>query len=352
MATTSNREGATARKLTVIPTSWGLAGRLALAELERRDIDAKPLLRHCGLTPDAFAQRRRVSVASQIEFLEMASHAAGDEWLGLSLAESFDLRELGMLYYVAASSRTLGDALRRIERYVRVGNEALVARLRSGSRCRVSISYAGVPRHKDRHQIEFLTFVLLRLCRHCVGQRIMPLGASFIHHRSGDIGEVQRRLGCEVQFDAHADELRFDSAVLALPLVGEDHFLNELMVESCEEALEGSYLSASAFCTVVENAIAPLLPHGEARAKTISRSLGLSERTFARRLSAEGLTFAELLDQLRRELAVRYLEEPDIQVSQVAWLLGFHHPSAFSHACNRWFGKSPSAYRRSLNDMG
>lgn len=340
---------AMARDLAGIPTSSGLAGRLALAELERRGIDAKPLLRHCGLTPVAFAQRRRVSAASQMEFLEMASDAAGDAWLGLSLADSFDLRELGMLYYVAASSHTLGEALRRIERYVRVGNEALVARLESGSWCCVSLSYAGVPRHKDKHQTEFLFVVLLRLCRQCVGQRIVPIGASFIHHRADDIAQIQRRLGCEVQFNAHADELRFDAAVLALPLIGDDRFLNELMVENCEEALKARSLRASAFCTTVQNAIAPLLPHGEARAKAIANSLGLSERTFARRLSAEGLTFAELLDQLRRELAVRYLKEPDLQVSQVAWLLGFHHPSAFSRACNRWFGKSPSAYRRSFD---
>ena len=81
----------------------------------------------------------------------------------------------------------------------------------------------------------------------------------------------------------------------------------------------------------------------------VSRSLGLSERTFARRLASEGLSFGAVLDELRRDLAVRYLEEPGLQISQIAWLLGFHQASAFSHATRRWTGKTPSQYRRGLS---
>ena len=97
---------------------------------------------------------------------------------------------------------------------------------------------------------------------------------------------------------------------------------------------------------MVENIVAPLLPHAEAQAKTIATKLGLSERTLARRLTAEGLSFGEILDSMRRDLATYYLEDPNLQVSQIAWLLGFQQPSAFSHACRRWTGKSPSQYRR------
>jgi AraC-like DNA-binding protein len=95
----------------------------------------------------------------------------------------------------------------------------------------------------------------------------------------------------------------------------------------------------------LENAIAPLLPHGKARAEEISRKLGMSERTLARRLSSEGLTFARVLDELKIDLAKRYLQEEDLPVSEVAWLLGYREPSALTHACNRWFGKSPREIR-------
>ena len=117
------------------------------------------------------------------------------------------------------------------------------------------------------------------------------------------------------------------------------------MVKNCEDAIAARAPSISPFRTEVVNIIAPLLPHAEARAKTVAHRLGLSERTFARRLDAEGLSFGEILDQIRRDLAVQYLEE-NLRASQIAWRLGFQQPSAFSHACRRWTGKSPSEFRR------
>lgn len=334
------------RRLVAIPTAAGLAARLAAAELERRNIDPARLLTRAGLSAAALDRRDRISVVSQIEFLQLASQEVGDDLFGFSLAEKVDLRELSMLYYVAASSDRLGDALRRLERYVCVGNEALVARIHTGTVSRVGLSYIGVPRHLDRHQMEFFTLVVLRLCRQLVGRMLVPLAVSFVHHRSDDVQRVRRLLGCEVEFDAHADELSFDGALMDLPLVGADPFLHELMLKSCEEAIAVRTANVSPFRTVVENAIAPLLPHAEAQAKVIAKRLGLSERTFARRLAAEGLSFGEILDELRRDLAVSYLEEPKLQISQIAWLLGFRQQSAFSHTCRRWTGKTPSEHRR------
>jgi AraC-like DNA-binding protein len=334
------------RGLTATPMAVGLAARLAMAELQRQNIDPAPLLTRCRLSMAGLANDNRISVISQMNFLDAVSKASGDDWIGLTLGEDFDLRQLGMLYYVGASSHRLGDALRRLVRYVRAGNEALVVRTQLGKACRIGLTYAGVPRHKDQHQMEFFAVALLRLCRQFVGQKIAPLAVSFVHHRSGDLRRVTRLFGCAVQFGADSDEISFDADVTEFPLVGDDPFLNELMLKNCEDAIAVRASNVSPFRTVVENIIAPLLPHAEAQAKTVAGRLGLSERTLARRLTAEGLRFGEILDDMRRDLATHYLDEPDLQISQIAWLLGFHQPSAFSHACRRWVGKSPLEYRR------
>ena len=336
-----------ARTLTAVPTAGGLATRLAVAELERRGIDPNPLLARAGLSAISLDRGGRVDVRSQIAFLELAAQRVGDEFLGLTLAEQFDLRELGMLYYIASSSHRFGDALRRLERYVQVANQALVVRLHNGTNYRIELAYTGVPRHLDRHQMEFHAMAVVRLCRQLVGQRISPLGANFVHHRSGDLHRVRKLMGCDVQFGAQTDDLSFDPALLDRTLTGEDPFLNRLMVEDCERALADRPGNVSPFRTMVENIVAPLLPHAEANAKEVARSMGMSERTFARRLAAEGLNFRIILDELRRDLAVGYLEERQLQMTQIAWLLGFQQPSAFSHACRRWTGKSPMNFRRS-----
>ena len=249
-----------------------------------------------------------------------------------------------MLYYVAASSERLGDALKRLDRYERIANEALDLRIVKGPGGRVGLFYDGVPRHADRHLMESFAVALVRLCRQLVGRKIVPLSASFMHHRA-DGRKIQQYLGCEVSFDAHVDEIRFDASVMDLPLVGYDPYLNDLMVKSCDEANAARTSSANAFRTAVENTIRPLLPHGEAQARTVAQKLNLSERTFARRLAAEGLSFGEILDQMRRDLALRYLEQ-NLRASDITWRLGFQQPSAFSHACRRWTGKSPQEYRK------
>jgi AraC-like DNA-binding protein len=307
------------------------------------------LLARAGLSAVATNHDGRIDVRSQIEFLEQASRTLGDDFLGLNLAEQFDLRELGMLYYVAASSHCLGDALRRLERYAHAANHALILRMHKGSTFRLALSYAGVPRHLDRHQMESFALTLVRLGRQLVGHRISPLVANFVHQRSGDLRRARSLLGCDVNFGADSDELIFDPALLDRTLVAADPFLNRLMVENCEQAMAARPTNVGPFRTIVENTIAPLLPHAEASAKKVAGSLGLSERTFARRLAAEGLSFGAILDDLRRDLAIRHLEEPGLQISQIAWLLGFHQPSAFSHAARRWTGKTPSQYRRGLS---
>jgi AraC-like DNA-binding protein len=95
----------------------------------------------------------------------------------------------------------------------------------------------------------------------------------------------------------------------------------------------------------VENAIVPLLPHGHARIGTIAAELGVSRRTLARRLAAEGLTFRKVLDDLRFDLTKRYLREEDLPISEIAWLLGYRETSALNHAFKRWTGRTPTRGR-------
>ena len=71
----------------------------------------------------------------------------------------------------------------------------------------------------------------------------------------------------------------------------------------------------------------------------------MSERTLSRKLAEEGVTFPEILQELKASLARRYLEEEPLSISKIAWLLGFEEVSSFSHACRRWLGKSPREFR-------
>jgi AraC-like DNA-binding protein len=332
--------------LASIPTAQGGLSRIAIARLKRADVPVDSVLRRVGLTPEVIADpEERLSVRSQITLLDEAAIILKDDCLGFTLAREFEPREIGLLYYVMASSQTLGDALKRVARYSQITNEALVVRYQEGNRLIINLSYSGVPRHSDRHQIEFCMFAVLRICRVLTGRRLIPQHFSISHHRSGAISEMARFVGTKLEFGADADEFTLGVDARELPLIHSDPYLNDVLLKYCEAALADRRADTSQLRTRVENAISSVLPHGKVLMGDVARSVGMSERTLARKLSDEGLNFTEIHQQLRRDLAVRYLHDRKLHVSKIAWLLGFQEVSAFTHAFKRWTGKTPSQMR-------
>jgi hypothetical protein len=121
-----------------------------------------------------------------------------------------------------ASSQTLGEALKRLARYGNVTNEALVFGYREGHRLIINLSYSGVPRHSDRHQIELCMFAVLRNCRLLTGQKLVPQHFSIAHYRSEAIPEMARFVGTEVEFGADRDEIALNLDARELPLIHSD----------------------------------------------------------------------------------------------------------------------------------
>jgi AraC-like DNA-binding protein len=334
-------------ELASVPMAGGGLARLAIARLESAGVPVTPLLRRAGLTREMIADpEERLSVRSQIAFLEEAANALRDHYLGFTLARDFDPRDLGLLYYVMASSQTLGDALKRVARYSKITNEAIVVGYREGNNLAIDLSYSGVPRHSDVHQLEFCMFGVLRMCRMLTGRKLVPQHFCISHHRSEGIPEITRFVGTRVEFSAKKDEFTLPVDARELRLIHSDSRLNDLLIKYCEAALSDRRCDKSQFRTRVENAISTLLPHGRALVEDVARALGMSKRTLARRLSEDGLNFTEIFQQLRHDLALRYLNDRQMHVSKIAWLLGFNDVSAFTHACKRWTGKAPSEMRR------
>jgi len=100
----------------------------------------------------------------------------------------------------------------------------------------------------------------------------------------------------------------------------------------------------SPFRAEVEKRLEPLLASGEVGIERLARDLGCSRQTLYRRLKAEGITYEQLLDGLRRRLALRFMRE-GLAVKDAAYRLGFSDPAAFSRAFKRWTGSSPSGHR-------
>lgn len=151
--------------------------------------------------------------------------------------------------------------------------------------------------------------------------------------------------GRAVDQGAASDMLEFSNAAVAAPLLTADPKLLKALEPFCDMAAK-ERTASDTVRALVEKEVEKLLPHGKAQKRTVARAFGMSTRTFSRTLAVEGTTYEEVVDQLRRSLALQYLKEPGMSLSQIAWLLGYEGSTSFNHAFRRWTGSSPSVVHK------
>jgi AraC-like DNA-binding protein len=342
----------------MLPTVTGFAARQAIEALRKHGIATAPLLHRAGLSGrdltagDDTLLHHRISAAGQGRFLDYAAVAIDDGAFGLHLAEQADPRNAGILFYVASGAKDVHEALTLFARYFRIVNEAVHLKLlRSPEGLAVEVEFVGVPRHSVRHNVEFGIAVILKALREMADRIIRPKRVAFVHPRNSDLQDFERFYGCHVEFGRASNEsvssdlLEFSNATLRSPLVTADTKLLEALRPFCDMAAKERNTSAGTLRAAVENEVEKLLPQGKANARAVAKALALSVRTLSRRLADEGTSYGEVVDQLRRTLALQYLKEPGMSLSQIAWLLGYEGSTSFNHAFRRWTGRAPSAAR-------
>jgi AraC-like DNA-binding protein len=340
------------------PTVTGLGAKQAIAELQRRGVATAPLLRRAGLSELDLAARsgspigHRVSAEAQAKFLDYAAEAMDDSAFGLHLAEQTDPRDAGILFYIASGAKNFGEALALFERYFRIVNEAVRLKLtRTREGLAAEVEFVGLPRHVVRQNAEFGISVILKALREIAGRGVHPTRAAFVHARNSDLREFERFYCCFVEFGRAASEgalsdlLEFSNEALAIPLTTADAKLLKALQPFCDMATKERKTAAGTLRAAVENEAERLLPHGKATMQMVAKALALSVRTLSRRLADEGTTYAGVLDELRRSLALQYVKDPGMSLKQIAWLLGYEGSTSFNHAFKRWTGQSPSVAR-------
>ena len=148
-----------------------------------------------------------------------------------------------------------------------------------------------------------------------------------------------------LQFGATFNGFVFDAGLLEVRLPGADPGLHGVLRRHGDALLE-ALPKGDKVADKLRKLISQELSHGEPSASFAAHSLHMSGRTLARKLEREGTTFKAVLDDTRRVLALHYLAEHTVDVTEIAMQLGFAHTSAFFRAFRRWTGSSPLEYRR------
>jgi len=312
-----------------------------------RGHDAEQLCREHGLV---LAQLRDAStrvpyaLAEQLAMRVLALTA--DPNLGLHLAH--DVRDAPTLdagVLLMMSSPTLRDALQRMERYQSFwADGARFALLPVERGAVVRYMFFEPLSVYQRHSDECALAEIVLGARRLTGQDdLTPAAVRFRHAAPADVREHHALFRAPLQFDAEHCEIELRSESLSAPLPQANETFRLFFQAQVERALAqlpgGSGLAAD-----VRAAAQAALASGQCSMAETAHALGISTRTLQRRLQAEGTSFAELLDALRRELAHTYLSQA-LPLQQIAWLLGYGDVSAFHHAFKRWTGLTPEQAR-------
>jgi AraC-like DNA-binding protein len=279
-------------------------------------------------------------------FLEKAGELLNDDCFGLHLAAETDPREFGAIYYVVAASDTALDGLRNLMRYVRVVStaEAFTVHEDQFNFAIEGRSVRGIEGF-GRHMFEYGDAVLLAVLRNLTQSNLRPVSMKFDHRRSTSLAEFVQFFGCPVEFGAPIHRVVFLKSTLQAPLRSADPHLLNVVRSFFDEALRRREYTSTPLRARVEQLVSDLLPNGKATVGNVAKALSMSTRTLNRRLADEGTNYAAVLDDLRRDLALRSLKDDRLELTQIAWLLGYSEVSSFNHAFRRWTGATPKAVR-------
>jgi AraC-like DNA-binding protein len=329
-------------------TTVGMGMRRAVAALRARKIDPRTLLRRAGLPrADLSDPAQRVPAEREAAFIEMAAEAANEPLFGLRLAEEAETRQTGLIYYVADCAPTVREGIANYGRYIRILNASFDLRVQlpeSGDGT-VEMRYLGVPRGHLRHTVEYHLGTIVKYLRDMAGQKVNPSCVTFRHGRTTEIEDFERYFRCPVLFDGDVDRIDYDRATLDIVAPGANPGLLAILRGYAEEAAGQRSAAEGSIRDAVENELHRLLPKGRGAIEAVASALGVGTRSLARRLSEEGTTFSDVLDGLRRSLAVQYLRDSQFTLDEVAWLLGYGEIGAFNSAFRRWSGVAPSFAR-------
>jgi AraC-like DNA-binding protein len=318
--------------------------RAAAAELGRRGVPAASVFAAAGLRPDLVAApRARIPYRAYAAFLEAAAEVGRDPLFGFKLGGAVDTREAGLIAYVCLNARDIGAALRNLERYITVFNEAMRVRL-TAEPDQLALEMRLVDRGQHRQAIEFGLALAAQAIRKLSGGAA-PIDVIVAHSRRGGAGEFRRMLGCPVEFGRGRTVMRFDPQLAARQVPTADDRLLAVLVEHCQSILAARRPTTADLRRQVEQEILARLQGGGAKIEQIAEALGMSPRTLVRRLAAEGTGFGAILRELQKDLAIGYLGDSALGLAEIAFLVGYADASAFSHAFRRWTGRQPGAFR-------
>ena len=308
--------------------------------------DPAPLLKQVQLSQFKLSDPdRKIPLRSALRLLEESAKASGYETYGLKMAQLRQLSDFGAVSLLLLHQPTLRSALSILQRYQYLLNQSLSIHVEEHDDV-VVVREEFVADYNvgARQGMELALGVLFRMCEALFAPHWQPTEVHLVHEPPAKLDLHRQVFASPLRFRAEfcgfvcaaGDLDRLNARANPEMARYAQHYL---------ESLPGS--GAVAFEEHVRQALHHLIPTGHFAAPDVARYLGLHVRSLQRKLEEVGASFLALQHEARMELAHRYLQNPHYSIVQIADLLGYTSPSAFTRWFGARFGMSPTAWRDS-----
>ena len=309
-------------------------------------IDQRATLESAGIDPDApWDPKVMIPAVTYYEMLEGMAKQIDVTELPIHVGASMRCDEYGALGLAWKAAPTLMASCSRIERYARIWTGVVTYELRDHPRGTLFILH----REGDRRLGLRLSNEATLASAVSLSRQVCPVPFSpvevFVQHKEPKSKAFHDAwFGCPVTFDADLDAVLISHEAMKRPNILGDEGISKYLMSDLDRDL-AKLETLPSVVGEAKNAIAQSLNEGSPRMADIAKGLGLSARSFHRRLSEHGLSFQALTEETRRELAEGLLRDKQYSLAEVAFLTGFSEQSSFTRAFKRWLGTTPASYR-------
>lgn len=319
-------------------------GKYWQALLKDLNISVQDVLRHAQLPLDLLLRKiPDVTAGEYFRFWDGLAHVSQNEpAFALRLAQNINAKTTDPAIIAFLSSSDLNMALKRTAHY-----KPIVApvRLNIEQNDRQTIlTFAGLPQNGSLPTL-FVAFELVfwvQLARIATREQVNPETA----HSSLDLPELEAYeafLETPIRRD-EVNKVTFAAVDAQKPFLTANHALWAILEPAFDKRMEDLTQDAS-FRDRVRACLLEMLASGHYSMTYVASKLAISNRTLQRRLREEGITFQEVLDELREELARHYLSATDYTSAEISFLLGYEEPNSFFRAFRAWTGQTPEIVR-------
>ncbi|VVN87046.1 HTH-type transcriptional regulator VirS [Pseudomonas fluorescens] len=289
------------------------------------------------------APEHRIPIDAAVRLLEDSAAASGCQSFGLSMAESRQLSDFGVVSLLLSHQRTLRDTLQVLVHYRHLMNDSLALFIEEAGKMVIIreevVTESPMP---CRQANELAIGVMFRLCAALLGAHWHPYSVNFTHQPPDNLQLHRRLFGCKLEFGSEFNGIVCPNTSLDVP----NPLADPAMARYAQSYLDSLLNHESpSMLFEVRKAIYLLLPMGRATIEQIAQTHGMNVRTLQRRLKDDGCAFNDVINDVRRDLVLRYLENPNYSLGRIADMLGYSMASSFTRWFITQFGMPPAAWR-------